>query len=152
MNQQFLTKEGLKKIKEELAELKNVKRPQLIERIKNAKELGDLSENADYQSAKEEQAFMEGKILELENLIKNAIVVEKHKNGGIVEIGSQVKIETNGKTFEYTITGSNEADPLAGKISNESPLGMEMLGKKKGDEFVLKTPNGEIKYKILEVK
>ncbi|MBT4277549.1 transcription elongation factor GreA [Candidatus Falkowbacteria bacterium] len=152
MSEQFLTPEGLEKLKNELKNIKTVKRPELIQRIKNAKELGDLSENADYQSAKEDQGFMEGRVLELENLIKNATIITKKKNNKIVSVGSQVKIKTGNQEIEYMVTGSNEADPLAGKISNESPLGQAMMDRKKNEEFTITTPNGEIKYKILEIK
>lgn len=152
MGEQFITQEGLKKLKQELEELKTVKRPELIQRIQDAKELGDLSENADYQSAKEEQGFLEGRIMELKDLIKNAVVVKKTKNNGKVNIGSQVKIKSGNATFEYTLTGPNESDPLGGKISNESPLGQAIMDKKRGEEFYITTPNGEMKYKVLEVK
>ena len=152
MSEQFLTPEGLKKIKNELKELTTVRRPKLVKRIKHAKELGDLSENADYQSAKDDQGFMEGRILQLKNLIKTAIIIKKKNNNWIIGIGSEVKIDNGTNKFKYTITGSNEADPLAGKVSNESPLGKAMLKKKVGDSFSIITPNGEVKYKILEVK
>ncbi len=151
MTEQFITPEGLKKLKQELKELKDIKRPALIQRIQNAKELGDLSENADYQSAKEEQSFMEGRIMELENIIKNATVITKKKSNGKVRIGSKVKIKSKNKEFEYIITGSNEADPLEGKISNESPLGQAIMDRKVGEEFSIETPKGKVKYKILKI-
>ncbi len=152
MSEKFITPEGLEKLKKELKELKEVKRPALIQRIQNAKELGDLSENADYQSAREEQSFLEGRIAEIEDLIKNAIVIEKSKDKNIVSLGSKVTIKSGSKEFTYTITGSNEADPSQGKISNESPLGKAILDKKAGEEFILRTPNGETKYKILSIE
>ncbi len=151
MNEKFITQEGLEKLKEELANLKNIRRPELIQRIKDAKELGDLSENADYQSAKEEQGFVEGRIMEIMDLIKNAVIIKKKRGNKFVSIGSNVKIKNKNNTYEYTITGSNESDPLAGKISNESPLGQEMMDKKVGDEFTITTPKGDVKYKILEI-
>jgi transcription elongation factor GreA len=147
----IITNEGLKKLKEELDYLKNVKRKELIERIQRAKELGDLSENADYADAKEEQGFVEGRIQELENLLVKAVVVENNNNKQTVNIHSKIKLKTNNNVVEYTITGFNEADPAAGKISNESPLGKELMGKKIGDEVEITTPKGKVKYKILEI-
>ena len=154
MEEKFLTPEGLEKIKQELNELKTVKRPALIKRIQEAKELGDLSENADYQSAKEEQSFVEGKIMELENIIKNATVVKKKKNNSVVGINCAVTIkDKNNREFTYTITGSDEADPSQGKISHESPIGEALMGKKAGGEISIKTPNGEIKkFKIIKIE
>ncbi|NCF75507.1 MAG: transcription elongation factor GreA [Xanthomonadaceae bacterium] len=153
MSKKFISVEGLEKIKKELEEIKKIKRPELINRIQEAKELGDLSENADYHSAKEEQSFMEYRVLELEDLIKNSIVIDNsQKNNEMVGVGSTVKIKNNNNEQEYTITGSNEADPISGKISNESPLGKEMMDKKVGDEFLVETPKGEVKYKILGIK
>jgi len=152
MGEQFITPEGLEKLKQELNELRTVRRPELIQRIQDAKELGDLSENADYQSAKDEQGFIEGKIMELEDLVKNAVIVKRAKSNGKVGIGSEVKITSGSMEFQYTITGSNESDPLSGKISNESPLGQAIMDRSVGDEFSIRTPNGEMRYKILEVK
>ena len=154
MEEKFLTPEGLEKIKQELNELKNVKRPALIKRIQEAKELGDLSENADYQSAKEEQSFVEGRIMELENIIKTATVVEKKKNNTEVGINCTVTIQDkNSKEYTYTITGSDEADPKEGKISHESPIGEALMGKKVGEEISIKTPNGDNKkFKILKIE
>lgn len=152
MGEQFITPEGLEKLKQELNELRTVKRPELIQRIQDAKELGDLSENADYQSAKEEQSFIEGKIMDLEDLVKNAVIVKRAKSNGKVGIGSEVKIKSGSAEFQYIITGSNESDPLSGKISNESPLGQAIMDRSAGDEFLITTPNGEMRYKILEVK
>jgi transcription elongation factor GreA len=152
MGEQFITQEGLTKIKKELDVLRTTRRPDLIQRIKDAKELGDLSENADYHSAKEEQSFLEGRIMELESLVKNAVIVKKSKNNDKVTIGSEVKIKNGNNTFKYTITGPNESDPLGGKISNESPLGQAIMDRKKNEEFTITTPNGETKYTILEIK
>lgn len=152
MNDIIITKDGLKKLKEELDLLKSTKRKELIERIQRAKELGDLSENADYADAKEEQSFVEGRIQELENLLAKAIVVENNNgNKQMINIGSKIKLTTKNSIVEYTITGFNEADPLKGKISNESPLGRELIGKKLGDEIEITTPKGKIQYKILEI-
>ena len=149
MGEQFITQEGLDKIKSDLEELTKVKRPELIQRIQDAKELGDLSENADYHSAKEEQSFLEGRIIELNDLVKNAVIVKKSANNDKVTIGSQVTIKSGNATFQYTITGPNESDPMGGKISNESPLGQAIMDRKKDEEFTITTPNGEMQYKIL---
>lgn len=150
MNEKFITPAGLKKLKKELTELKTVKRPKLTERIKNAKELGDLSENADYQDAKEVQGFMEGRILELENIIKMSTVIDK-KTGDKIGISSIVKLKSGDNVIEYTIVGASEADLLNKKISNESPLGASLMDKKAGEKITIETPNGEVEYEILEV-
>lgn len=151
MTDVIVTNEGLEKIKKELNLLKNIKRKELIERIQRAKELGDLSENADYSDAKEEQGFVEGRIHELEDLLVKAVVVENHNNKQTANIGSKIKLKINGNIVEYTITGFNEADPTQGKISNESPLGKELIGKKVGDEVEITTLKGKVKYEILEI-
>ena len=151
MTEKFITKEGLEKLKLELDELIAIKRPKLAIRIRNAKELGDLSENADYQSAKEDQGFMEGRIAQLKDLIKNAVIVKKKIGGDSVSIGSDVKIKNGSKTYKYTITGSNESDPLSGKISNESPMGQAIMDRKVGEKFAIKTPKGEVQYTILKI-
>ena len=148
----YLTKEGLEKLKKELDYLKNVRRKEVIRKIEKAVEMGDLSENAEYQEAKEEQAFIEGKILELENILKNATLIEDKQGNNIVKIGHKIVVQ-RGKTLKtFQIVGSNEADPLEGKISNESPLGKAFLGRKKGEEIEVETPQGKIKYKILEIE
>lgn len=154
MNNQntFLTPEGLKKIKEELDNLKNVKRRAIAERIKEAKELGDLSENAEYSEAKNDQSFMEGRILEIESVLRRATIIkQKVKSKDTVEVGSKIKIEDSGESKEYYIVGSNEADPIVGRISNESPLGQAFLGKKKGDIIEIKVPEGSKKFKIITI-
>lgn len=137
-------------MQEELDYLKNQKRPQVSERIKLAKEFGDLSENAEYQEAKDEQAFVEGRILELEHLIKTSIVVDS-RQGDSVDVGSKVVIDREGKVMNLTIVGSTEAEPASGRISLESPLGQALLGKKVGDEVEIKLPSGQSKCKILEI-
>ncbi len=149
---QYLTKEGYKKIKKELDYLKKEKRPEIAERIKQAKEYGDISENAEYADAREEQSFTEGRILELEDVLKNFKIVDmENSDPNIVEIGDEIVIERDGAKYTYTIVGSNESDPPGGKISNESPLGQMLLGKRCGDEFVFKTPKGESIIKILKL-
>lgn len=153
MENQIITQEGYNKLKEELDLLSTVKRKEIAERIERAKELGDLSENAEYSEAKDAQALNEGRILELTNILKNVTVVEPvGSSKGKIDMGSQVKVSCNGKEKDFIIVSFNEADPLSGKISNESPIGMAFLGKKKGDEVVAETPKGEIKYKIIDVK
>ena len=151
--QTFITKQGLEKLKQEIDDLKNNKRKEIAERIKEAKELGDLSENAEYTDAKEEQAFIEGRILELEEIIRNVQVIEnKGNNKQEVAVGSTIKIEDNaGKTLQYTIVGSSEADPVKGRISNESPIGRSFLGKKPGESVDVETPSGSLKFIIIKI-
>jgi len=153
MDNQIITQEGYNKLKEELDLLSTTRRKEIAERIERAKELGDLSENAEYSEAKDAQALNEGRILELTNILKNVTVVESIKSsGGKIDMGSHIKVSCDKKEKEFIIVSFNEADPLNGKISNESPIGMAFLGKKKGDEVVVETPRGEFKYKILDVK
>ena len=146
----YLTQEGLEKIKKELDELKTTRRKEVAERIEKAKEMGDLSENAEYAEAKDEQAFIEGRISELKNVLSNCIV-SNGKSEGFVGMNSVVKVKSNGEEREFTIVGFNEADPSAGKISNESPLGQAFFGRKKGEKVTCATPKGEVEYEILEV-
>lgn len=148
----YITADGLKKLKEELEHLKTVTRMEISERIREAKELGDLSENAEYSDAKDEQTFIENRIAELEAIIRNVQIIKKNKKNGIVQIGSALKLKMeNGKEITYTIVGSSEAKPLEGKISNESPLGKAFLGKKEGEIVDVSVPKGIIKYTILEI-
>lgn len=150
----FVTKEGLARIKKELFELKNNKRKEISGRIQDAKELGDLSENAEYIEAKEEQSFVETRILELEQKLKNFEVIKPAK-GAItsVQIGSTVLIKKpNGEIIPYNIVGSSEVDIINNRISNESPIGQALLGKKIGQEVQVSTPSGEQKFKIIEIK
>lgn len=148
----YITAEGLEKLKQELRELKTVKRKEVAKRIEKAKELGDLSENAEYADAKDEMAFVEGRIIELGNNIARAVIIEESKNKDKVTIGSRVTVICNGTEKTYTIVGSNEADPLKGFISNETPLGAALLHKEKGDEFEVKTPKGVMKCKVLKIE
>ncbi|OGY85917.1 MAG: transcription elongation factor GreA [Candidatus Kerfeldbacteria bacterium RIFOXYA2_FULL_38_24] len=149
----YVTKEGLKKIEDEITELKSVRRKEISERIKEAKELGDLSENAEYQEAKEEQAVVEAHILELEQKIKNCEIIAHRKNTKVVQIGSKVSMKDNKKNLmSYTIVGSSEADPLKLLISNESPLGQTCIGKNVGDKLEVATPNGKTIYTIESVE
>jgi len=147
----YLTPEGFLKLKEKLEYLKKEKRKEIAARIRAAKELGDLSENAEYQDAKDEQAFNEGKIFELANIVKSAIVVQKNNRHDIVAVGNTVKVKKDSKEREFMIVGSNEADPLVGRISNESPIGRALLGKRKGDAVEVETPAGTSKYEILSI-
>ncbi len=150
MKEQYLTKEGLTELKEKLQQLKTVRRREIAEAIHTAKEQGDLSENAEYASAKEEQNRIEQEIAQLEDTIKNAQVITKSGNSK-VNIGCTVTLDCDGKTKEYRIVGSNEADPLAGKISNESPIGQAILGAKKGDTVEIPTPAGSKKCTVKKI-
>ncbi len=152
MNDQYFSKEGLEKLKKELVERSEVLRPQIAQRIKEAKEQGDLSENAEFDAAKEAQSINEGRIEEIRQIIENAILVDHSKAHGIVMVGSTIKAECDGKTREYTIVGVTESDPAQGFISNESPLGKAFLGHKKGDAIEVRTPRGISKYKVVDVK
>lgn len=155
MNQQqgsYITKVGFQKAQEELTMLKNVKRREIADRIQQAKELGDLSENAEYVEAKNEQGFIEGRILELENITRNAIIIEESKGGDTVNVGSTIAVETKHTMRSFSIVGSSEADPSNGKISNESPLGRAFLGRQKGDTVEIDTPGGTVRYTIKSVE
>jgi len=150
----ILTPEGVAKLEEELEYLKTVKRKQIAERIKQSIAFGDLSENSEYDEAKNEQAFVEGRIVILENLLRNArIIDEEDITTDVVSVGSKVKlqdVETN-DIMEYTIVGSTEADPAKNKISNKSPVGMALLGKSVGTVVDVYVPDGVIKFKILDI-
>lgn len=147
----LLTQEGLDKLKKELEVLVNEKRKEVIERIQEAVAHGDLSENADYAQAKEEQAFIEGRIQELEEVIKNAELIQGNGNKGLVGIGSKVRVRVNGEERTYSIVGSNEANPAQGRISNESLVGQRLLGTKPGDRVNIETPAGVAEYEVLEI-
>jgi len=148
----YVSKEGLEKFKQELDDLVNVKRKEIIERIERAKELGDLSENAEYAAAKDEQAFTEGRILELQDMITRAEIINGSGKVDLVRVGSKVKVRTDGTETEYEIVGVAEADPVAGKISNESPLGRSFLGRRVGDKIQIQIPKGTVVYTILEIR
>lgn len=147
----LLTAEGLEKLKRELEVLVNERRKEVIERIQEAVAHGDLSENADYAQAKEEQAFIEGRIRELEGMVKNAELIQQNRNRNVVSVGSTVKVAINGSEKTYTIVGSNEANPAFGKISNESLVGRKLLGTKPGDTLEVDTPAGKMKYTLREI-
>lgn len=150
--QTVLTPEGYQRAKQELDELKNVKRKEIAGRIQDAKELGDLSENAEYAEAKNEQSFIEGRIVELENLIKTAVIIDSPPDSTVVRVGSTVTVQGANTKATYTIVGSNEADPTAGKISNESPLGKAFIGKRVGESITATTPAGEASYTIQTIR
>jgi len=152
MNEQIISQEGYDKLKDELNFLQTTKRKEIAERIERAKELGDLSENAEYSEAKDAQALNEGRILELTNILKNVTVVHHDDSSGQVVMGSKVTVKSDSKEKQYTIVSFNEADPLNGKISNESPLGVAFLHKKKGDAVEVETPKGIVKYKIIKIE
>jgi transcription elongation factor GreA len=147
----LLTEDGLKKLHEELRQLKEERRKEIIERIQEAISHGDLSENADYAQAKEEQAFIEGRILEIEDMVKNAEIIAHKSNHNMVSIGSTVTLKANGKDVKYTIVGSNEANPAAGKISNESLVGKSLLGAKVGQMVSVQTPAGKNDYEVVSI-
>lgn len=153
MNEQIISQEGYDKIKEELNFLTTVKRKEIAERIERAKELGDLSENAEYSEAKDAQALNEGRILELAGILKNVTVVQNNGSKEEVVMGSKVTVLSgDGQEKHYTIVSFNEADPVNGKISNESPLGVAFLRRRKGDEVEVETPRGVMKYKIKKIE
>jgi len=147
-----ITQVAHEKLKKELEHLTTTKRHEIADRIQKAKDLGDLSENAEYSEAKDAQAFNEGRIAELKTLLKD-IVISSGGGAGKVNLGSCVKVLINDKKEkEYTIVSFNEADPLNNKISNESPIGSALLNKEKGDKVTIETPKGETEYEILSVK
>ena len=153
-NKVYLTNEGFLEIEEELNYLKEVKRPEVIKALKDARALGDLSENADYDAARNEQAKVEGRILELEKLLEVAELIEKRDNDK-VGLGATVKIMYDGDeddTEEYRIVGSKEAEPSNNKISNESPLAKAIMGAKVGDTCTVESPNGNYEVEVLEIK
>ena len=147
----YLSKDGLEKLRTELDEMVSVKRPEVANRIHDAKEHGDLSENAEYEDAKNEQAFVEGRIQTLEALIKNATLIDEHTSTDHVQIGSTVKVKGDDGPETFLIVGSAEAKPAQGRISNESPVGRALLGRKKGEKVVVKVPAGDFAYTIVEI-
>lgn len=149
----ILTHEGLKNLEDELQDLKVVRRKDVAAKIKEARGQGDLSENAEYDAAKEEQAEIEARIVTIENMLRNAEVISSDTQTDTVSIGNKVKLFDNEfeEEVEYTLVGSAEADPFNGKISNESPIGSALLGHKIGDTIEAETPDGIISFKILEI-
>lgn len=149
----LLTAEGLKKLEEELAHYKSVRRIEVAQRIKTAIEYGDISENSEYDDAKNEQAFIEGHIIELENKINTAKIIDEKTRKNVVSVGSKVKLldEEFNEELDYVIVGSSEADPFNNRISNESPVGSAILGKKKDATVEVNTPDGVATFKILAI-
>lgn len=147
----YISKEGLDQLKKELENLK-LKRQEIAGRLEEAKALGDLSENTEYLQAKEAQAFNEGKILELEELLRNAVIIEKNGGNSNVSVGNTVEVSSGGQKQTFNIVGSEEANPSQGKISNESPLGRAFLGHKAGETVEVDAPRGKITYKIIAIK
>jgi len=152
MNEQIISQEGYDKLQTELTLLTTIRRKEIAERIERAKELGDLSENAEYSEAKDAQAMNEGRILELTNTLKNVTIVQHDATSNEVAMGSRVTVKVNGNEKQYLIVSFNEADPINGKISNESPLGVAFLHHQKGDEVIVETPKGKVNYKITKVE
>ena len=148
----YLTQEGEKKLRAELAELTGPRREELARRLRSAIQMGDLSENADYHKAKEDQAFLEGRIQEIEAVLRTAVIVEKTQSD-MVMVGSQVTVqEENFEPEVYNLVGAKEADPRQGKISNESPIGRALMDHKVGDVVEAETPGGKIRFKILKIE
>jgi transcription elongation factor GreA len=147
----YISKDGLEKLRHELEELVSLRRPEIAQRIHDAKEHGDLTENAEYEDAKNEQAFVEGRIQLVEALIKNATLIDEHHSNDHVQIGSTVKVNGPDGNQTFTIVGSTEAKPTEGRISNESPVGRALLGRKKGENVTVQVPAGDIAYKIVAI-
>ncbi|MFC4388415.1 transcription elongation factor GreA [Gracilibacillus marinus] len=151
----YMTEEGKEKLEQELQYLKTERRQEVVERIKIARGFGDLSENSEYDAAKDEQAFVESRIATIENMIRNAVIIENDtENPDVVSLGKTVTFKElpDGEDEEYQIVGSAEADPFEGKISNDSPIAKSLLGKEIGDEVTVPTPAGEMQVKIINVQ
>lgn len=151
----YMTIEGKEKLEKELEYLKTDSRQEVVERIKIARDFGDLSENSEYDAAKDEQAFVEQRITQLEKMIRNAVIIENDEaNANIVSLGKSVTFAElpNGEEETYTIVGSAEADPFEGKISNDSPMAKSLIGKEVGSEVTVSTPGGDIQVKIIKVE
>jgi len=153
MTETYLTPEGKAKVQAELNELINTKRPALASRLRDAIQQGDLSENADYHVAKEDQAFLEGKILELQEMLRRAVIIQEAGPSETVQMGNRVTVQETGEDPEtFVLVGAKEANPREGKISNESPIGKALLGKKVGEMANAATPAGEIAFKVLKIE
>jgi len=151
-NKVLLTKEGLAELKREYDGLVGVKRPAAVKRLADARELGDLSENSEYAAAKQDLAFMDGRIIELEDILRMAKLISKNHTKSIVDVGSRVVLHVDGKKEEFMLVGEWEADPKEKKISHESPLGKALMGKKVGEKVEVEAPAGKVLYKILEIE
>ncbi len=150
--EKYLTSEGFEKLNNELKYLKEVKRKEISERLERALAFGDLNENAEYNETKEAQAFVEGRILELEDIMQNAVIVPSENKSDFVQIGSTILVSSGVKKEEFKLVGAEEANPLEGKISIISPLGQAILNKQKGTTVEVNTPRGKIEYKILKIE
>ena len=150
--EKYLTPEGLEKLNKELEYLRTVKRREIAERLEKAIAYGDLTENAEYHETKEAQGFLEGRILELEDIIQNAVVVSAEKKKGLAQIGSTILVKVGQEKEVFKIVGAEEADPLEGKVSIDSPLGKALLDKTKGATIIVATPEGNLQYKILKIE
>lgn len=150
--QHHLTEERHREIKDELERLKKDARQEIAERLKRAKEYGDLSENSEYIEVKEAQAKLEARIFEIEEIVRNAVIIKKPTGKDVIAIGSTFESQKDGKVFRYTIVGSHEAKPEANLISNESPLGRAFLNRKAGDLVEAQTPKGKVVYKITKIE
>ena len=148
----LLTKEGLEELKKEYKELSDVKRPDAVRRLSDARDLGDLSENSEYAAAKQDLSFIDGRILELEEIIHGAKLISANHTKNLVDVGCKVILHINGKKDEYMLVGEWEADPKEKKISHESPLGKALMGRKVGDTVEVEAPAGKVMYKILGIE
>jgi len=149
--EEFLTAKRFEELTEDLENLRTNKRLEVAENLRNAKELGDLSENSEYMEAREEQGRVEKRIMELEETLKNATIIKEGSKKGVIGVGSTVEVARNGKSLKFVIVGTNEAKPEEGFISNQSPLGKELIGKKSGESVKIATPSGNAEYKIRKV-
>jgi len=148
----LLTKEGLDKLATELEELRTIRRAEVAERIKYAKDFGDISENAEYEAAKNEQGMLEGRILTLEMMVRNAVIIEQVEVGGVVQVGSTVEVKDEYGTQAFTIVGPAEVDVTSGRISMESPVGKALLGKRIGDKVEVQSPGGVRELKVTALR
>ncbi len=150
----YLTEEGAERLRAELQELKGPRRTELAKRLRTAIQQGDLSENADYHKAKEDQAFLEGRIQELQTLLSNAVIISEEKSaGGVIGVGSRIVVKEKGRApVKYFVVGAQEADPRNGKISNESPIGKALLGHRAGETVSFQTPGGTLSFEIVSVE
>lgn len=152
MKKTQLTADGFNNLKSEHKELTTVKKPYAVERLHKARSMGDLSENSEYTAAKDELAFVEGRIQEIEEILREVEIVENHSQSTQIELGTSVAVEVNGKKELFQIVGEFEADPMNQKLSHTSPIGQALIGKKEGEWVEVTVPAGKIKYKIVEIK
>jgi len=148
----YISKEGLQELRDEFEKRKTLVRREIAEQISSAKELGDLSENFEYHDAKERQGLNEARIVQLESMINDAVIVEKTEGGSDIDLGTTFVAESGGEEKTFQVVGSTEADPMAGKISNESPIGQAFIGHKVGEKVEITVPSGAIVYTIKEIK